>query len=83
MGYAKEGYRDANVGTTSVKIAIDEHGQIAPGGTTPAGTKRFQINRVAAENTLEDNEAVLDFFLDLVGAQYSSDSNQMTVRWEV
>ncbi len=83
MGFVKTGYRDANVGTTSVKIAVDEKGQIAPGGTDAVGTRRFQINRVAAENNLEDNEAVLNFFLDMVGGVYSSDSNQMTVRWEV
>lgn len=85
MGLAKEGYANANIGTTAVKIAVDENGYIvADSGTTVAGTKTFQFNRVAAENNLQDNTDVLEFVFGLIGnVQYSETSNTMQVKWEV
>lgn len=82
MGMIKSGYNPAYVGTTSVKVPMTEAGYIAAAGETASGTKRLQINRVAAENDLADNEEVLNFILGLVKAQYDRASNQMTVRWD-
>lgn len=83
MALDKTGYAGANQGTTSVKIPVDENGYIAAAGTTPAGKKNFSINKVNAENSLQDNQDVLDFFITL--AQGSSDSltNTMKVEWKV
>lgn len=83
MAFEKTGYSPANVGTTAVKIAIDENGYIAPEGTQAAGTKRLQINRVAAENDLQDNTEVLNFFLTLAQGKQDSLTNTMNVKWEV
>lgn len=81
MAFVKAGYKPAVIGTAAVKIAVDDNGYIAPEGTTPAGTKTFQVNRVAAENDLTANEAVLSFMLGLVDARYNRLSNTMQVKW--
>lgn len=83
MAVEKTGYTPAMQGTTKVNIAIDDSGYIAPAGTTPAGQKSFSINKVNADNSLEDNTEVLNFFLTLANGVQDSLSNQMTVRWEV
>lgn len=83
MAMQKTGYSEAHNGTTAVKIPIDTNGYIAPAGTQAAGSKRIQINRVAAENSLEDNTEVLNFFLTLAQGQQDSLTNTMSVKWEV
>ncbi len=83
MALDKTGYKAAVTGTTRVNVAIDENGYIAPEGTTAAGVKSFQINKVSAENSLEDNTEVLDFFLTLAQGQQDSLANTMTVKWGV
>lgn len=81
MALAKEGYTSAIRGTTKANIAIDENGYIAPEGTTPAGQKRFTLNKVNADNSLTDNTDVLNFFLNLAQGKQDSLSNQMSVTW--
>lgn len=81
MALAKDGYTSAIRGTTKANIAVDANGYIVPEGTTPAGTKRFSINKVNADNSLTDNTDVLNFFLNLARGQHDSLSNQMTVTW--
>lgn len=83
MALEKTGYTAATQGTTRVNVAMDADGYIAPAGTTPAGTKGFSINRVAAENSLEDNTEVLNFFLTLANGVQDSLSNTMQVKWGV
>lgn len=83
MAMTKTGYSDAKIGTTAVKVPIDSNGYIAPAGVESAGTKRMQINRVAAENDLTDNTEVLNFFLTLAQGQQDSLTNTMSVKWEV
>lgn len=83
MALDKTGYTAAIQGTTRVNIGIDANGYIAPSGTTPAGTKSFSINKVNADNSLEDNTEVLQFFLNLANGVQDTISNQMTVRWGV
>lgn len=82
MALAKNGYNDANQGTTKVNIAVDEDGYIAPVGTDMAKAKRFTINKVSADNGLVDNTEVLQFFLDIANGRQYSDTNVMTVSWE-
>lgn len=81
MALEKNGYQDAIRGTTKVNIAMDADGHIAPAGTTPAGTKRFTLNKVNADNSLTDNTEVLNFFLNLANGVQDSLSNQMQVTW--
>lgn len=81
MALAKEGYTSAIRGTTKANIGVDANGYIAPEGTTPAGTKRFSINKVNADNSLTDNTDVLNFFLTLARGSQDSLSNQMSVTW--
>lgn len=83
MALEKTGYAGAVQGTTKVNIAIDDDGYIAPAGTTPAGKKSFSINKVNADNTLQDNTDVLNFFLTLAQGQSDSLSNTMEVKWSV
>lgn len=83
MALEKTGYTSAIQGTTKVNVPIDENGYIAPSGTTAASKKRLSITKVAAENTLADNTAVLGFFLDLANGQQNSETNTMAVTWEV
>lgn len=81
MALAKDGYQDAIRGTTKVNVAVDADGHIAPEGTTAAGTKRFTINKVNADNSLQDNTDVLNFFLTLANGRADSLTNQMQVTW--
>lgn len=83
MALEKTGYTAAVQGTTRVNIGVDENGYISPSGTTPASTKSFSINKVSADNSLEDNTEVLEFFLNLANGVQDTLSNQMTVRWGV
>ena len=83
MALAKTGYSDAIRGTTRVNVAVDENGHIAPQGGEIAGTKAFQINKANAENSLQDNTDVLNFFITLAQGVSDSMSNTMTVKWGV
>lgn len=83
MGLAKQGYSDAVRGTTRVNVMIDENGYIAPEGEEMTGKKAFQINKANAENSLADNQEVLNFFLNLAQGVSDSMSNTMTVKWGV
>lgn len=83
MALEKTGYKPTIQGTTKVNIAIDDDGYIAPEGTTPAGTKSFSINKVNADNSLEDNQDVLNFFMTLANGRTDSLSNTMQVKWGV
>lgn len=83
MALLKDGYTGATQGTTKVNVALDANGFIAPAGTTAAGNKRISINKVNAENSLQDNTDVFNFFLDLANGTSDSLSNQMQVTWEV
>ena len=83
MAMEKTGYTDAIRGTTRVDVAIDNEGYIAPAGVTAVGAKKFQINSVNADNTLNDNTEVLNFFLTLANGRGDSLSNDMSVKWTV
>ena len=75
MALAKTGYKGAVQGTTKVKVAVDENGYIAPVGTTAAGTKTISITKATAENSLQDNTDVLNFFLTLANGRQDSLTN--------
>ncbi len=83
MAMEKEGYSAAIQGTTRVKVAVDENGYLAPTGTTATGTKNFQISKVNADNSLIENQEVLDFFLTLANGRSDSLTNVMDVKWSV
>lgn len=83
MALEKTGYSPAVQGTTKVNYGIDDNGYIAPVGTTPAGQKSFSINKVSAENSLADNQEVLNFFMTLASGATDSLSNTMQVKWGV
>lgn len=83
MALEKTGYKPAIQGTTKVNVQVDADGYLAPAGVSGTGTKRLSINKVAAENSLEDNTEVLKFFLDLANGNQDSLSNQMNVSWGV
>lgn len=82
MALAKTGYAGAVRGTTRVNVGVDAEGYLTPDGTTAAGTKKFQINVVSAENDLTDNTDVLNFFLGLANGVQDSLSNTMSVTWQ-
>lgn len=82
MALEKTGYTGAIRGTTKVNVAVDENGYLAPAGTLSVGTKKIQINTVAAENSLIDNTEVLNFFIGLANGSADSLSNTMSVTWE-
>ena len=83
MAMEKTGYTDAIQGTTRVQVALDEDGYLAPEGTAAAGKKSFQISKVNADNSLQDNTDVLNFFLELANGRADSLTNTMDVKWEV
>lgn len=83
MALEKTGYSPAIQGTTKVNIAVDEDGYIVSSDATPAGTRQFTLNKVSADNSLEDNTEVLDFFLTLANGVQDSLSNTMQVKWGV
>lgn len=83
LALEKTGYTAANQGTTKVKVGTDADGYIAPSGDTAAGARNISINKVSAENSLQDNTEVLGFFLNLANGVQDSMSNQMTVTWGV
>lgn len=82
MAMEKTGYTDAIQGTTRVQVALDENGYLAPEGTTAAAKRGFQI-KVNADNSLQDNTDVLNFFLQLANGRADSLTNTMQVKWEV
>lgn len=82
MALEKTGYIPAIQGTTKVNVAVDEEGYIAPPGTVAAKQKRLSITKVSAENSLQDNTDVLNFFLNLANGRGDSLTNQMQVTWE-
>lgn len=83
MALEKTGYTAAIQGTTKVNVAVDEDGYIAPSGAGTVSNKRISINRVNAENSLQDNTDVLNFFLDLANGHSDSNTNVMQVTWGV
>lgn len=83
MALEKEGYSGAIIGTTKVNVATDANGYIAAEGVQVAGVKSFSINRVNAENSLQDNQDVLNFFIGLATGTTDSLSNTMQVKWGV
>ena len=84
MALAKEGYSSAIQGTSKVNVAVDSDGYLTTATSgTAAGTKKFQISKVAAENSLVDNTDVLGFFIELANGVADSNTNTMNVTWEV
>ena len=81
MALAKTGYKGAYQGTTKVRVSLDEDGYLAPTGTTAAGAKTISITKANAENSLQDNTDVLNFFLTLANGRADSLTNTMTVTW--
>ena len=81
MALAKTGYSSAIQGTTKVKAAVDSDGYLAPEGTTAAGTKTITITKANADNSLQDNTEVLNFFLELAKGRSDSLTNTMAVTW--
>jgi len=81
MALAKTGYKGAYQGTTKVRVSLDEDGYLAPTGTTAAGAKTISITKANAENSLQDNTDVLNFFLQLANGRADSLTNTMTVTW--
>lgn len=82
MGLAKTGYKDAIRGTTKVNVGIDADGYLIPPGGQAVANKKFQINKVSADNSLTDNTEVLNFFLSLANGVQDSLSNSMNVNWD-
>ena len=81
MALAKTGYKGAYQGTTKVRVSLDEDGYLAPTGTTAAGAKTISITKANADNSLQDNTDVLNFFLQLANGRADSLTNTMTVTW--
>lgn len=81
MALAKTGYANAIQGTTKVKVALDVDGYLAPTGTTAAGSKTISITKANADNSLQDNTDVLNFFLELANGRADSLTNTMAVTW--
>lgn len=83
MAIEKTGYTPAVQGTTKVRVGTDADGYIIAPGAQAEGGKTISINKVAAENSLQDNTDVLAFFLDLANGVQYSDTNTMQVTWGV
>lgn len=83
MALQKTGYTPAIQGKTRANVAINEDGYIATEGDTIAGNKYFTIKQANAENSLVDNQDVINFFIGLVSGSTDSTTNTMTVTWEV
>lgn len=81
MALAKLGYKGANQGTTKIPVALNENGYIATSGQTAAGQKMISINKVSAENSKMDNNAVATFFISMIGGRFDP-NNTMSVTWE-
>lgn len=81
MALDKLGYKGANQGTTKIPVAINENGYIATSSQTATGVKNISINKVAAENSKMDNNAVALFFVGMIGGRFDS-NNTMSVTWE-
>lgn len=82
MALEKTGYKSAIQGTTKVRVPLDSDGYLAPEGTIAASTKQVSITKVAAENSLQDNTEVLNFFLTLANGRSDSLTNTMSVTWQ-
>lgn len=84
MGLSRSGYSDALQGRTRVAVYIDENGDIATSDTTTAGTFNYSISQANPENSLADNQKLLNFFInEIAGGSTSSDTNVATVTWTV
>ncbi len=84
LALVKTGYANAIQGTTKTKIGVDANGLIVPPESGLAvGTKTFTLSKVSSDNSLEDNLAVISFFMNLVNGSYDELSNTMEVKWEV
>lgn len=83
MALEKTGYSSAMQGTTKVKVGVDADGYLVPSGGTPEKTQTISITRVAAENSLQDNTDVLEFFISLANGAQDTLTNTMQVKWEV
>lgn len=83
LALEKTGYSAAVLGTTKVNVGTDANGYIAAEGVTVTGKKSFSINKVNAENSLQDNQDVLNFFIGLATGTTDSLSNTMQVKWSV
>lgn len=83
-GLAKTGYSDALRLKTKAAVGITSEGTIAKTGETVAGTRNIAINYAAAGNSLNDNNKLIGFFLELIdGTTLDSNTNTATVTWEV
>lgn len=82
MALDKLGYKGANQGTTKIDVAINENGYIATSAQTAAGVKSIRINKVSAENSKMDNNAVAAFFIGMIGGRFDTNTNTMSVTWE-
>lgn len=82
-GLSKTGYSDAMQSKTRVKVNVTEDGYIAREGDTVSGSKNFQINQANPNNSLDDNNKLLNFFINLVGGTILTQTNVASVTWEV
>lgn len=82
-GLGKEGYRDALQSKTSVKVNLNENGNIAQENELVAGSRTFQINTANPNNSLADNNKLLNFFIGLAGGTINETTNKAIVTWEV
>lgn len=78
---AKEGYEPAIQGITTAAIDATADGMIAGEDDTPAGTKRLAIRVANAENSLAQNNELLNIFISICGAQRQNESNKFQVTW--
>ena len=81
MALEKLGYKGANQGTTKIPVALNADGYIATSSQTAAGVKNISINKVSAENSKMDNNAVATFFIGMIGGRFDT-NNTMSVTWE-
>lgn len=80
----KDGYKGAINGTIKIKTPIDPNGNIIVDGEgIPKGTKTITITRANANNSADDNYAVVNSLLDIVTAETLRQTNTFTVKWEV
>ena len=83
MALAKEGYTSTIRGTTKVNVPIDSEGLIVTDTSLSVANLKFQVSAVNAENSLNDNTDVLNFFIGLANGLSDSNTNTMQVTWEV
>lgn len=81
MALSKQGYDDAQTGTTVAPVYVDSDGKIATSTVDIAGVKKVSIQGSAAENSAAVNEDVLTAFMDVVNASIVSGRSGMSVKW--